>query len=99
MSREAGKVIVRILGEGQFDVTEEQLTRLNELDAAVEASVEAGDVPAFEQALAALLDAVRGEGVAHELDSIDESDLILPPSDATLDEVRQMLSDDGLIPG
>lgn len=99
MSREAGKVIVRILGEGQFDVTEEQLTRLNELDAAVEASVEAGDVPAFEQALAALLDAVRAEGVAHELDSIDESDLILPPSDATLDEVRQMLSDDGLIPG
>lgn len=99
MSREAGKVIVRILGEGQFDVTEDQLVRLNELDAAVEASVEAGDVPAFEQALTALLEAVRNDGAAHELDSIDESDLILPPADATLDEVRQMLSDDGLIPG
>ena len=28
-----------------------------------------------------------------------DSDLILPPSDATIDEVRELLSDDGLIPG
>ena len=28
-----------------------------------------------------------------------DSDLILPPADATLEEVRDLLSDDGLIPG
>jgi hypothetical protein len=32
-------------------------------------------------------------------DTLQDSDLILPPSDATLDEVRQLLADDGLIPG
>jgi hypothetical protein len=92
-------VIIRILGEGQYDVAVEALAPLNELDAAVETAVEAGDVGAFTTALAALLDGVRTVGVAHAADALDESDLILPPSDATIDEVRELLSDDGLIPG
>lgn len=92
-------MIVRILGEGQFDVPEQALTRLNELDAAVEAAVEAGDEETFRSSLAALLDGVRADGTAHEVDSLDESDLILPMADAQLDEVRAMLNDDGLIPG
>jgi hypothetical protein len=32
-------------------------------------------------------------------DALEPSELILPPPDASLDEVRDMLSDDGLIPG
>jgi hypothetical protein len=92
-------MIVRILGEGQFDVSDEALTRLNELDRTVESSVESGDVEAFTAALHALLEGVRTVGVAHPADSLDGSDLILPPSDATIDEVRALLSDDGLIPG
>jgi hypothetical protein len=92
-------VIIRILTEGQYDVAEHALERLNELDAALEAAVEAGDEAAFASALTALLDGVRTVGVAHAADSLDESDLILPPSDATIDQVREMLSEDGLIPG
>jgi hypothetical protein len=92
-------VIVRILGEGQYDVSDDALDRLNQLDAAVEAAVEAGDEAAFTPALLALLDGVRSAGVAHAVDSLDESDLILPPADATLAEVRELLDDDGLIPG
>lgn len=92
-------MIVRILGEGQLDVAESDMDGLNELDSAVERAVESGDLEAFGRALSALLDRVRAVGVAHDLDSLDESDLILPPSDATLDEVRQLLDDDGLIPG
>ena len=92
-------MIVRILGEGQYDVSDEALTRLTELDSTVESSVEAGNVEAFTSALTALLEGVRTVGVPHPADSLDESDLILPPPDATLDEVRRMLADDGLIPG
>ena len=92
-------MIVRILGEGQYDVPDDALTRLNELDSAVEAAVESGDEQAFAPALAALLDGVRGAGAPHAAESLDESDLILPPADASLDEVRAMLSDEGLIPG
>lgn len=92
-------MIVRILGEGQLDVPDEALERLNTLDSAVEAAVEAGDESAFAAALTALLDAVRAEAAPHEIDSLDESDLILPPADATMAEVAQMLSGDGLLPG
>jgi hypothetical protein len=92
-------VIIRILGEGQYDVADHALDRLNELDATLEAAVESGDEAGFGTALTELLDGVRSAGVAHPADSLDESDLILPPSDATIDQVRQMLNDDGLIPG
>jgi hypothetical protein len=92
-------VIVRILAEGQYDVPEDALARLNELDAAVETAVEAGDEAALTTALTALHDAVRSAGTAHDPESLDESDLILPPAGATIDEVRDLLGDDGLIPG
>lgn len=92
-------MIIRILGEGQYDVSDAAVDRLNELDAAVESAVEDDDAAAFVTALTALLEGVRTVGVAHALDSLDESDLILPMSDATIEEVRQLLNDDGLIPG
>jgi PspA-Associated protein len=92
-------VIIRILGEGQYDVADHALDRLNELDSALDAAVEAGDEAAFAASLTELLDGVRTAGVAHAADSLDESDLILPPADATIDQVREMLSEDGLIPG
>ena len=92
-------MIVRILGEGQYDVPDDKLETLNELDAAVESSVEAGDVETFGRALGALLAGVRAAAVPHEAGSLDTSDLILPPADASLEEVRDLLSGDGLIPG
>jgi len=92
-------VIIRILGEGQYDVAEDAIDGLNELDSSLEAAVESGDATAFASALAALLDAVRSVGTAHPVDSLDESDLILPRADATLEDVRELLQEDGLIPG
>lgn len=92
-------MIIRILAEGQYDVSEEALDRLNELDGTLEAAVESGDTEAFGAALAALLEGVRTVGVPHDPESLDESDLILPPSDATIDEVRELIGGDGLVPG
>jgi hypothetical protein len=92
-------VIVRILGEGQYDLSDEAVSALNDLDAKVEAAVESGDDTAFRDALAALLDGVRTAGVPRAPESLDSSDLILPMADATLHEVKDMLSGDGLIPG
>ena len=92
-------MIVRILGEGQYDVADNALDRLNELDAEVEAGVEARDEEKFRTALAALLDGVRTIGAPHAPDSLDPSDLILPHADASLAEVADLLSGDGLIPG
>ena len=92
-------MIVRILAEGQWEVGEDRLDGLNRLDDALETAVEAGDRETFSQSLDALLAAVRAEGTPVPDDSLVASDLVLPPADATLDEVRELLGDDGLIPG
>jgi hypothetical protein len=92
-------VIVRILGEGQYDVPDDAVSALNELDAKVESAIEAGDETTFRTALGQLLDGVRNSGTPHDADSLAPSDLILPMADASLAEVKDMLSGDGLIPG
>ena len=92
-------MIIRILGEGQYDVADGEVAGLNSLDDALETAVESGDEAAFTEALAGLLAAVRGAGSRLADDSLEDSDLILPPADAEIDEVRRMLSGDGLIPG
>jgi hypothetical protein len=92
-------VIVRILGEGQWDLDASHVDALNSLDDEVEAAVQAGDRETFSQSLDALLNAVRAAGSRLPDDSLVDSELILPHSDATLEEVRDLLADDGLIPG
>ena len=91
-------MIVRILGEGQWELAEEHLDALNALDTSVEQAIEAGDQAAFAQGLVALLDVVRQQGTRLEDDSLEDSDLILPMADATLEEVRALLTDEGLVP-
>ena len=92
-------MIVRILGEGQLCVDDSALTELNELDARLETAVNASDEPGFNAALTALLDRVRAIGTPPAPDSLEPSVLILPQADATMEDVRKLLADDGLIPG
>jgi hypothetical protein len=92
-------MIVRILGEGQLQVAESATAELNVLDAALEKAVNAGDENAFRPALTALLDRVRALGSPLATDILEPSDLILPPADADLEEVRGMLTEEGIIPG
>jgi hypothetical protein len=92
-------MIVRILGEGQYDLSDDAVSALNDLDAEVESAIATGDEGGFRDALATLLDGVRTAGVPTDADTLAPSDLILPMPDATLHEVRDMLSGDGLIPG
>jgi len=92
-------MIVRILGEGQLDVPERFVAELNELDAALESAVAAGDEPAFGTVLASLLGQVRAFGARVPDDMVVPSEAILPPPESTITEVRALLGDDGLIPG
>jgi hypothetical protein len=92
-------VIVRILGEGQWDVADSHIEALNALDARVETAVTEGDDDGFAISLQELLTAIRTAGHPLPDDSLVDSDLILPPSDSTIEEVRALLGDEGLIPG
>jgi hypothetical protein len=95
-------VIVRIMGEGQFEVPDAELDTLNGLDDRLETAVEDGDESAFGAAFGALLDKVRALGTPAAHDLLAESDVILPPADSALSDVAALLAEgagDGLIPG
>jgi hypothetical protein len=92
-------MIVRIMGEGQVRLEDSRLTELSKLDDDLLAEVEGGDEAGFRRTLTALLDAVRTLGEPLPADSLEPSDLILPSPEATVEEVREMLADDGLLPG
>ncbi|TQS30862.1 PspA-associated protein PspAA [Microbispora sp. KK1-11] len=92
-------MIVRIMGEGQVEIGAADIDVLNELDSELEAAIESGDETDFRTKLHALLDKVRHVGKALPDDSLEPSELILPPADASIEEVREMLGDTGLIPG
>lgn len=92
-------MIVRIMGEGQVEVADSHFIELNKLDDELLAEMESGDREGFRRTLGALLAAVRRLGEPLPDDALEPSELILPGEDATLEEVREMLRDDGLIPG
>jgi hypothetical protein len=92
-------MIVRILGEGQFDVPEDTLEGLNDLDDSLVSAMDGGDAAAYSEALAALLAGVRGGGERLPDDYLGPSELVLPGADASMEEVRALLSEEGLIPG
>ncbi|MFE0461968.1 hypothetical protein ACFW1A_22240 [Kitasatospora sp. NPDC058965] len=94
-------MIMRIMGEGQFEVSEEHLNRLNQLDDELLAALNSDDEAAFRATLDNLLGAVREFAVPVADDYLGPSDSILPREGATLDEVRELLrtEGDGLIPG
>jgi hypothetical protein len=92
-------VIIRILGEGQLDVSAGALDELNELDSALQQAVDADDAEAFDGALGNLLARVRELGKPLPDDHIEPSELVLPSADASLAEVKELLTEEGLIPG
>jgi len=92
-------MIIRILGEGQYEVSEDQLIRLNALDAQLQSSVDNADPTAFGTALDELLAAVRQLGTAVPDQVLTPSELVLPAQGSELDEVAALLGEHGLIPG
>jgi hypothetical protein len=86
-------VIARILGEGQFRLDDDAAAKLTVLDKDLDAAVHAGDESVFKMALSAAVGLVREAGVPVPDDEFVTADYILPFSDASLGEVRKLLTD------
>ena len=91
-------MIVRISGEGQFKLPDEDESRLNELDNRAVNAVEQGDETGFRELWTQMLEIVASDGNAVDGDELVESDVILPPRDISFDEARGEFTGDGLIP-
>ncbi len=95
-------MIVRLMGEGQYEIDKKHTNELNKIDNNIVKIVNGKDekaaMPAFRTELTKLHDYVRrnGKKVPHEI--IKPSDLIIPPEDITLEEARKIFRGEGLIP-
>ncbi len=92
-------MIVRIATEGQYEVGDGDVGKLNELDNRAVAACEAGDQAGFRSAFDDLLRLIRTSGRALADDELEGSALILPPPDVSIEEAKEEFSGEGLIPG
>lgn len=92
-------MIVRLMGGGgQYKVDDSLLDRLNELDEQAVAALERNDEEELDARLDEMADLVQSKGEPLPEDDLAASDVVIPPSDLTLEETRRLLSEDGLIP-
>ena len=91
-------MIVRVSGEGQFKLPDEDAERLNELDNRAVSAVDEGDEAGFKELWSQMLEIVASDGTLIEEDELVESDVILPPRDITFAEAKGEFTGEGLIP-
>jgi hypothetical protein len=91
-------MIVRLMGEGQYRIDEELRSELNQLDERAASAVDAEDEAALDAVLDEMWGLVRERGERLPDDDLSSSELIIPPSDLTLEETRALFSEEGLVP-
>jgi hypothetical protein len=91
-------VIARLMGEGQFRVGDELVPTLNELDDRAQEAADAGNEPELDRILEDMWKLVLAEGERLADNDLSASDVVIPPSDLTLEETKRLFSDEGLIP-
>ena len=87
-------MIVRILGEGRYEVPEGDLPAIEQLDDELVDALERGDENEFNGALLDLIGQVRHAGTLLAPDDLRPSELAVPPEGATLAEVQALLAED-----
>ena len=91
-------MIVRVATEGQYRLDDGESARLNELDNEIVSCVQAGDEEGFRRLFEQMLELARS-GSELGGDELEESDVILPPPDTSLEEAKAEFTGEGLIPG
>ncbi len=91
-------MIVRLMGEGQFRASDDLLGQLDALDDQAMAAADAADEPGLDGVLDQMWQLVQSEGERLADDDLSASDVVIPPSDLTLEETKRLFSDQGLIP-
>ena len=91
-------MIVRVMGEGQFEIDDEVAKGLNDLDEKAGAALEAGDEEQLRELLRRMAEAVRTNGARVPDEDLSASEAIVPPDDLSLEEARELFEGEGLIP-
>jgi hypothetical protein len=90
-------VIVRISGEGQYELDDSGIRKLDELDTALTNAMDAGDEQEFHRLLKSTVEFIRQSGREVPADTVVPSEVIVPPDDTTMDEAKKFFTDEGLM--
>lgn len=90
-------MIIRIMGEGQYEVDGGLLDQLNVIDNRIVDHVNQGKQNEFRADLAKLISAVKENGTPLDPKKIVKSDIIVPPRDLTFEEAKGVFKGYGLI--
>jgi len=90
-------MIVRIMGEGQYEVDSCMLDQLNIIDNRIVDHVSQGKQKEFREELEKLISTVKMKGKQLDLKEVITSDVIIPPKDLTLEEAKGIFKGYGLI--
>jgi hypothetical protein len=82
-------MIIRISGDGQYQIDGSILDQLNAVDEDLEDAMQAGDQERFSRELSRLLTLVRDAGERVDIDHLGPSELIFPPEDISLAELAR----------
>ena len=91
-------MIVRVMGEGQYDVDDEVAKGLNELDEQAGQALQEGDEERLAELLRRMAEAVRMNCARLPDEDLSPSEAIVPPDDLSLEEARELFEGEGLIP-
>ncbi len=91
-------MIVRLMGEGQFEIEKKHLDEVNKIDNNIVKLVNKGDEKAFKAEFKKMTDYVRRQGKKIPNEVLKPSDVIIPPADLTLDEAKKIFKGEGLVP-
>jgi hypothetical protein len=86
-------MVVRILGEGRYDVPDADIPAIEQLDAQLADALERGDEIEFASTLADLIGQVRHTGTLVAPDDLRTSSLAVPHEGSTLAEVQSLLAE------
>ncbi|MCL4442912.1 MAG: hypothetical protein M1456_02320 [Actinobacteria bacterium] len=87
-------MIVRILEEGQWEVPDSSMEKIEKLDDTLEDALNSGDEIAFKSSLDAIIVKIKELGTKVEDDRILPSDLMLPGGEYSLEETKQLLQEE-----
>lgn len=89
-------MIIRISGDGQYDVSDSFFDELNAIDNRIVKIVSAGSETDYKKELSRLIDKIKSCGKQLEDTDIVESDIIVPPADLTFAEAKDIFTGVGI---
>ncbi len=89
-------MIIRIMGEGQYQASEDLFNELNKIDNHIVNLVEEGKAEEYRKELARLISEIKGKAEPIDPKDIVESDIIVPPGDLSFEEAKAVFKGEGI---